>query len=381
MNARSSYPSPPSSPSSGGAGPVVIVCAGGGGVGKTTSSAALGLALARAGKRTLVVTIDPARRLADALGVPIGSKAHVVSVDPDLGDRFYALMPEPRGAAEQLIQYLFEEEPETLARFRKNRVYLAMADAMAGAHELVCMALVARAAKEHAFEYLVVDTAPSRYALDFVAYPSRLAALLESRAMGFMSGLAGKAEEASSNFAADWAKKRVEGALGRALGATFIADLSAMFMDLSRVRERFASLARQAEELLIGPRSRYVLVGAPTGAACADVQFLSRKLVKLGRHTNAILLNRADLAPRPWARALLAHPETPAAMREALMLLDAERSARTVAADDVAETLGDRMPNVGRVRMPLVEAADPAIIVRALSQELAGHLPLLAGLQ
>jgi len=252
-------------------------------------------------------------------------------------------------------------------------------DALAGVNEIVCMSLVARTVSEHDFDHVIVDTAPSRYALDFVAYPARLAGLLESRAMGFFGNLAGRAEEASSGGPAGWARRRVEGTLGRTLGARFIADMSALFSDLLRVRERFAGLARDSERLLLGDGSRYILVAAPTGAALADTRFLARKLEKLGRAPSAILLNRADVAPRPWVRALLAHAATPASMRAALVQIDAERSARTVAADDMVAELGRSHPHLPRVRLPHVESRNPAEILRALAKELTANLPTLAG--
>jgi anion-transporting ArsA/GET3 family ATPase len=359
--------------------PIVVVCAGGGGVGKTTSSAALALALARRGSTVMVVTIDPARRLADAMGVTIGTEALPANMEEGLDNRLWALMPEPRESTRTFVEFLFHDQPEALERMLQNRVYKMLEDALAGVNEIVCMSLVARMVSEHEFDYVIVDTAPSRYALDFVAYPARLAGLLESRAMGFFGNLAGRADEASQGGAAGWARRRVEGTLGKTLGARFIADMSGLFTELLRVRERFASLARESERLLLGDSSRYVLVAAPTGAALADTRFLAKKLEKLGRTPAAILLNRADAAPRTWVRALLASADTPAGMRAALVQIDAERSSRTVAADEMSRELGSSHPHLPRVRLPLVESRNPAEIVRHLATELASNLGTLAG--
>lgn len=359
--------------------PTVVVCAGGGGVGKTTSSAALALALARRGSATLVVTIDPARRLADAMGIDIGTEAQPANIEEGLANRLWALMPEPRQSTRTFIEFLFQDHPDSIDRMLQNRVYRMLEDAMAGVNEIVCMSLVARMVQEHTFDYVIVDTAPSRYALDFVAYPARLAGLLESRAMGFFGNLAGRADEATTGGAAGWARRRVEGTLGRTLGARFIADMSGLFTELLKVRERFAGLARESERLLLGESSRYVLVAAPTGAALADARFLARKLEKLGRVPSALLLNRADVAPRPWVRALLSHQLTPAAMRAALVQIDSERASRTVAADEMADELGQSHPHLPRVRLPLVESRNPAEIVKALATELAPHLRTVSG--
>jgi len=363
--------------------PRVVVCAGGGGVGKTTTSAALALALARRGHRTLVVTIDPARRLADALGVTIDPLPHVVHVDPATGDRLYALMPEPKASTRTFMEFLFRDEPASLERLLANRLFQALSDALAGMHELVCMTLVARAASEHTFDYVVVDTAPSRYALDFVSYPPRLAALLESRALGFFGTLADRSGTSASgeteSAAAALARKGAEAALARGLGGRLVLDLTGLFSEMLRVRERFAGLANQSSRLLLGDSSRYVLVAAPTGSALADVRFLARKLEKLGRRPAGVVLNRADIAARAWAAPLLDDPGTPPALGAALRLLEAERTARTAAADQMADVLAHHLASVPRVRLPFVESRSPADIVLRLADEISSGVSVLAG--
>ncbi len=375
MSARPSQPPHPAPRE-----PRVIVCAGGGGVGKTTTSAALALALARKGLRTLVVTIDPARRLADALGVTIGPLPHVVHVDPSTGDRLWALMPEPQASTRTFMEFLFRDEPASLERLFSNRLFLALSDALAGMHELVCMTLVARAASEHTFDYVIVDTAPSRYALDFVSYPPRLAALLESRALGFFGSLADRSGvHETEGAAAGLARKTAEAALARGLGGRLVLDLTSLFSEMLRVRERFAGLANQSARLLLGESSRYVLVAAPTGSALADVRFLARKLEKLGRTPSAVVLNRADVAPRAWAAALLADAQTPPALAMAIRQIEAEREARTSAADQMSEVLARHLASVPRVRLPFVESRGPAEIVLRLADEVASGLSVLAG--
>ncbi len=362
--------------------PRVIVCAGGGGVGKTTTSAALALALARRGLRTLVVTIDPARRLADALGVTIDPLPHVVHVDPATGDRLWALMPEPKASTRTFMEFLFRDEPASLERLLSNRLFQALSDALAGMHELVCMTLVARAASEHTFDYVVVDTAPSRYALDFVSYPPRLAALLESRALGFFGTLADRSAPGageSEGAAASLARKGAEAALARGLGGRLVLDLTGLFSEMMRVRERFAGLANQSSRLLLGEGSRYVLVAAPTGSALADVRFLARKLEKFGRTPSGVVLNRADIAPRAWAEPLRADPHTPPALAAALAQLEAERVARTTAADQMAEVLARHLASVPRVRLPFVESRSPAEIVLRLADEIGSGVGVLTG--
>jgi len=364
------------------AAPTVVVCAGGGGVGKTTTSAALALALAREGATTLVVTVDPARRLADAMGVAVGPVTLPATIEPGVEGKLFALMPEPRVSTRAFIDWLFEQDPEAHARMIANPVYQVLADALSGVHELVSTMLIVRAVDERAYEYVVVDTAPSRYALDFLSYPGKLASLLEGKAVSWLGSLAqraqgGEPEETGGAFS--WGRKRVEGALGRVLGARFLVNMTALFADLSRVRERFATLARRSEALLLGDASRYVLVAAPTGAAHADVKFLFNRLSKIERHATAVVLNRADATAPAWVGILEAEKDVPRELREAIAQLETEREARTLAADQMAREIARTYHRLPLVRLPRLDAPKPSDVVRSLATHLAPHLAELSG--
>lgn len=362
--------------------PQVIVCAGGGGVGKTTTSAAIALALAWQGKRTLVITVDPARRLADAMETPIGSEPKRVPLPATVTGELWALMPDPRVAMRTFIEHLFKDEPEAKERLLKNRIFLVMEEAVAGVHELVSVMLVVRAVSEIALDCVVVDTAPSRYALDLVSYPGRLASLLEGRAVAWFGTLAQRASGeddgggggSSGGGMLAWGRRRVEGALGRALGARVITDVADLFGELARVRVRFAHLARQAEDLVLGEATKFVLVAAPSGAAGADLHYLARKLEKLERRATAVVLNRADTAAPAWVAALAGHEATTPALIAAIRQLEDERSARTRAADAMAAELRQKLPALRQLRLPTIAAEHPAAIVNALATALVGQL-------
>jgi len=365
--------------------PKTIVCAGGGGVGKTTTSAAIGLALARRGYETLVVTVDPARRLASAMGVEVGEQVQEAEVEAGLEGKLYALMPEPRASTRTFIDIIFEEEPEAKARMLKNRVYLLLADAAAGMHEVVSLMLVAKAIEAQRFDYLVVDTAPSRQGLDFVSYPGRLATLYEGRAVTWLGNLAGRdgadedgeVRDAGGGLLAA-GKKRVEALFGKLLSAQTLRDLAGLFAELSIVKERFAQLARVSEHLLVGPETRYLLVAGPTGSASADATFLSKRLKRLGQRPTGLVLNRADSKAPAWADELTGTPMPPE-LATALEAVRADFATRVRAGDHLARSLQGELPRVPAVRLPTLEARDPSRIVRQLGDLLDSHLPLLAG--
>jgi anion-transporting ArsA/GET3 family ATPase len=366
--------------------PRVVICAGGGGVGKTTTSAALGLALAQRGHATLLVTIDPARRLAGALGVPITDAVTPVTL-PAAGGKLSALMPDPRRSLRTFIEQLFADEPEARDRVLANRLYVGLSDATAGVHELVAMNLVAHASASQAFDFVVIDTAPSRHAIDFVTYPGRLAALLGGRTVAWLANLAARAGETDpaatprSGGVLSWGAGHLEGVLARVTGPTLVRDTASLFGDLATVRGRFVSLTERAAALLLGERATYVLVAAPTAAARDDVRYLAKRLDALGRAPHALLVNRADTHPAPHLRRLRDAADAPAPVRDAAAQLLQESASRTDAADALCTDLAQRLPRAVQVRLPHLEAPTPDAIVRGLCDALAPHLDaLLPGL-
>ena len=355
------------------AAPHVVVLAGGGGVGKTTTSAALALSLARQGYRTLIVTIDPARRLAGAMGVALSDRISPVPVGftGTHGGGLWALMPDPRRSLGTLIEQLFEDEPDAKDRMLNNRLYVALSDAAAGVHELVAMNLVARAAAD--FEVIVIDTAPSRHAIDFITYPGKLAALLGGRPVAWLGGMAERAAGIPTKGGLlSWGTNQVEALLARVTGPHLLRDTANMFGDLAVVRERFVALTRHASELLLGARTAYVLVAAPTAAAQADVRYLARRLLHLGRVPRALVFNRADHGPAPFASVTAGDGDLPVSVVEALSLLAGERAHRVSAADRLASAFAATL-TTPVIRLPHVERATPEAVVEVLSRALDPH--------
>jgi anion-transporting ArsA/GET3 family ATPase len=352
-------------------GPEVVVTVGGGGVGKTTTSVALALASARSGRRTLLVTIDPARRLAGVLGVPLGPA--VVDVPGAHGARLAALMPDARGSMRAFIDDLFEEEQEARAHLLQNRLFVALSDAVAGVHELVAMSLVARAAASGEFDRVVIDTAPSRHALDFVAYPARLAALLGGKTVTWFAGVAERAARSAPTARSgvlSWGAGRVEALLAKITGPHLLSDTASLFGDLARVRERFLLRTRDASDVLLGDATAFVVVTAPTPAALDDARFLDQRLTRLHRPPAAFLMNRAADDGALAKLATLGEVARSPELRAALDSLEREERAR---AELSARFLGELQGFLrGRplVALPTHEAASP----REVATRLAGDL-------
>lgn len=357
------------------ASPEIIVCVGGGGVGKTTTSAALALSLARAGRRTLVVTIDPARRLADAMGTSVGSQVQPVAF-PGAENRLFALMPEPREAMRLFTEYLCAEEPEALEQLLGNRIYRVLEEAVPGIHELVCMSFVTRAAEDLDLDTIVIDTAPSRYAIDFVTYPRRLGKLLGNRAIGWLSGLSAPddAPRSRSSRWLAWGRRRAEQALSGVLGPNAVTDVAELFAAMALVRERFVDLSERASDLLLVKQTRYLLVTAPTGAASDNVRYLHARLRKLKLNPVALIVNQGLDVATAW-RPLLNSPDALAPdLAEVLAQLEAERAARIRAADRVRDAFAHTHWRLPQIPLPYVEAAQPREVVLALAENFSKHL-------
>ena len=343
--------------------PSVIVCAGGGGVGKTTTSAALSLALAKQGNRVLIVSLDPARRLADALGVELGTEARELSMDAGSGTLF-GLMPDPKDALHTFVEILSEGDLGAIERLRNNAVYRAMEAAVPGIHELASINLTWRAIEEHDIDTVVIDTAPSRNAVDFISYPRRLAQLLGSRAIGWMADL-GTREGASSPRNR---MRQVERLLVWAIGPV-VSDVADFFTELARVRSRFLWLNEHVARLLLHPRTHYFLVAAPTTAARDDAQYLLKKLRSLKIDPRGFILNSAYVQESDWIDVLEDSDVDSDCIREVLASLREEHQVREQASARVARTFSNRHPSLTQLRLPYIEVPDPRDIVLALSNE------------
>lgn len=364
--------------------PRLTICVGGGGVGKTTTSSALALRLARGGSRTLIMTVDPARRLADALGVKVGQETMQAHVCDRAGDRLWAKMPDPRSSMVDFMEWLFVD-PVQRERFKKNPAYIELADSLAGVHEVLTLALLQNEIDSGKYDEVVLDTAPSRHALGFLAYPSRLLELLEAKALEWLSAAANVGGKPESRGIFSWGRSKVEGLFGQVLGTGGVRDLSLFFAELVSVRQRWADLSRRTDTFLHGEKTRYFIVGAPTGGAMADVLYLTRALERRKQKPSAIVLNRAEreipaselaIAKLLDDNAGIIGVDDERAIRETLTSLSVEHRARAAAADDATRRITATAPRgTALVRLPYVGPRKPNEIVLALADawEAAGY--------
>lgn len=275
----------------------VLVCAGTGGVGKTTVSAALAIRAAQAGRRTLVLTIDPARRLADALGLEgLGSEPAPVS----LGEGrepipLEALMLDPKPTFDGLVERL-APDAASRARVLDNKIYRHLSEALAGSAEYAALEQVREAVESGRYDLVVVDTPPASHALDFLSAPRRLRDFLEGR---FVQTLLRPAMSASRFGFRVFGRslQRMLGLIERIAGVGFLDDLTEFLSAVSGLTEGFQAGTARVEDILVGEDTRFVLVGgARSGTEPGTLEFLEA-LDTEGARLAAVVLNR--IAPWP----------------------------------------------------------------------------------
>jgi anion-transporting ArsA/GET3 family ATPase len=280
----------------------IVVCVGCGGVGKTTVAAALALEAARRGRRVLVLTIDPARRLADALGVEdLGNRPQLLPREdltalgvPEHGS-LSAVMLDMKRTFDDLVER-FTESAEARERVFHNRIYQHATDTLAGSIEYSAMEKVFELYESGDFDLILVDTPPSQHALDFLEAPQRLIEFLDSRLVQMLIHPAFVAGRFGFRLF-HRGTRRVLQLLERLSGIGFLEDISEFLLAFEGMAEGFRERARRVRALLLGPSSAFLLVAGPGRESVRQsTQFLDR-LESYGVPLAGVLVNRIRLWP------------------------------------------------------------------------------------
>jgi anion-transporting ArsA/GET3 family ATPase len=276
----------------------VVVCAGAGGVGKTTVAAALGSQLAARGGRVLVLTIDPARRLAGALGLPDhGDDAHEVDL-PHNGEaadgRLHAAMLDAQLTFDRLVR---EEAPSEAAaeRILANPIYRQVSSAVAGAHEYMAMERLYEVWSSGRFDLIVLDTPPSRHALDFLEAPGRVTRFVDGRALRLLVRPSVRAGRLGMRVLGP-APNMALGAVERLTGVTLLADISEFLASFEGMYEGFQRRADEVSRLLASPETTFLLVTVPLTEPIQEADFFWRALRERGLPFGGVVMNKVHPA-------------------------------------------------------------------------------------
>jgi anion-transporting ArsA/GET3 family ATPase len=283
----------------------VVVCVGTGGVGKTTVAASLAMAAAGAGRRVLVMTIDPSRRLSQALGLhaqdstmqPVDLKALTAQGHPPAsGGSLHALILDVQKTFDSLIRDR-ARTPEDAERILRNRIYHHFSASLAGSHEYAAVEKLWDCYNDPHFDLIVLDTPPSQHAIDFLDAPGRITR--------FLQGQDGTEEQAPS-LAKKMSRKLfdlggslVTRTVGKVSGAQALAEVTSFLNSLKDMYASFNERALGVSALLRSDEVAFALVGGPSPAQLDALHHFARELEKFDITPTGWVLNRVHPAPMP----------------------------------------------------------------------------------
>ena len=253
-------------------GATVVVCCGSGGVGKTTTAAVIGIELAPgAVERVVVVTIDPARRLADALGLSDGLGPEPQRIDMDLPGELWGMMLDTAVMFDRVVR-ANAADAEQADRIVQNRFFRNMVGALSGTQEYMASEALHQLHGDERFDVVIVDTPPSRHALDFLEAPGVLARFLEHKVFKLLMPTRGGLRVLNT------AAQPLLRAIGRVVGSDVLVDAVAFFQAFAGMEVGFRDRASSVMSLLISPQTRYVLVAAPRQDTVAEAVWFAEQL-------------------------------------------------------------------------------------------------------
>jgi len=285
----------------------IVISAGSGGVGKTTVAASIAFWGALAGRRAVVITIDPARRLASSLGLEaLGSEPHDIPAAyfarqgfPKVRGSLAAMMLDQKGAWDALVER--HAPPEARARILANPFYQHLSQTFAGSQEYMAIEQLCVLVESGAWDLIVVDTPPTRHALDFLEAPKRIGDFLDRRIVRWFVRpyfSAGWSALRAMNRTAGFLLRRLE----QATGISALAEISDFFSSMSGLFENFHPRVERAYEVLRGAKTAFVLVTGPEEQVLGDAEYLSAKMGELRMPLKGVVLNRIHHEYRPERR-------------------------------------------------------------------------------
>lgn len=337
----------------------VCVCAGSGGVGKTTTSASIAIGMAERGKKVAVLTIDPAKRLADSLGLSeLGTELR--EVDPklfsphgvEITGELHAAMLDPKRTFDELIER-HAPDRETYERILQNRIYIELSNAIAGSQEYMAMEKLLELHEDGGFDLLILDTPPSRNALDFLDAPTRLARFIDGRSLRvflapgkFGLRIAGRGGGVLFSI------------LKKITGIDLLNDLSEFFSNFADMASGFSERAQRVDTLLRGNETTFLLICSPENEPVDEAIFFRRKLREQKLPFGGAIVNKV-------------RPDYYRAKKQLADEIDDDLASRVMENYERQRLLGQRdAENIARLEKSL--SADKLIQVPLFSDDIHG---------
>jgi len=342
----------------------IIVCCGSGGVGKTTTSAALALRAAERGRKVVVLTIDPARRLAQSMGIEQldNTPRPVTGVASADGGRLDAMMLDMKRTFDEVVES--QASPEKARQILSNPFYIALSSSFAGTQEYMAMEKLGQLYRDAhigngtagRYDLIVVDTPPSRSALDFLDAPERLSSFLDGRFIRLMLAPArGPARLMSAGF------NLVTSALTKVLGGQVLRDLQTFVAALDTVFGGFRQRAQQTYALLQADQTAFLVVAAPEPDAMREAAYFVERLSGDRMPLRGLVVNRSTLAEgeelsaaaaEAAAERLETQRDGAAAVTAGLLRLHADRALLVERQDQLRTRFAAAHPHVATAVVP-----------------------------
>jgi anion-transporting ArsA/GET3 family ATPase len=287
----------------------IIVCCGSGGVGKTTAAAALGLRAAERGRHVVVLTVDPARRLAQSMGLTyLDNIPRPVDVDLSSGGSLHAMMLDMKRTFDEIVEA--HADPDRAAQILANPFYQSLSSSFAGTQEYMAMEKLGQLQRTDEWDLIVVDTPPSRSALDFLDAPQRLGRFLDGKLIRLLTAPASPGRAYMKVLNAGFSI--VTGTLTKVLGAQVLKDMQTFVTAFDTMFGGFRERAETTYRLLQTPGTSFLVVAAPEPDALREAAYFVERLAGERMPLAGLILNRVHfpVATQLSAARSLAAAET-----------------------------------------------------------------------
>ncbi|PIU00260.1 MAG: hypothetical protein COT74_04825 [Bdellovibrionales bacterium CG10_big_fil_rev_8_21_14_0_10_45_34] len=268
----------------------IIICCGSGGVGKTTISSALGVLGAKSGLKVLVMTLDPARRLAAALGLDHWDGQDRLVSRYESGGEFWASMVDPEGVFHSFVEKYAPSE--VAAEIRSNNIFQQISTSLSGSQEYSSLEKLYQVSSLANYDLIVLDTPPAQHAMDFLMAPQKFFSLFQESVVTWLS----KADKASGTFVGSILTKGTQvvfKALETLTGKVFLTELSTFFKTVRTLAEPIREHSSKIQSLLISPTTQFVLVTSSDSVKLEEARSFFQNLKRRGHSLSAVIVNRA----------------------------------------------------------------------------------------
>jgi anion-transporting ArsA/GET3 family ATPase len=318
----------------------IIVCCGSGGVGKTTTAAALGLRAAQRGRHVVVLTVDPARRLAQSMGLTsLDNTPRPVPLPDGHGEgggSLHAMMLDMKRTFDEIVEA--HSDPDRAAQILANPFYQSLSSSFAGTQEYMAMEKLGQLRRADEWDLIVVDTPPSRSALDFLDAPQRLSRFLDGRLIRLLTAPTRVSSRAYLKVVNAWVGMAT-GAVTKVLGTQLLRDVQTFVAALDTMFGGFRERAEDTYRLLQTPGTAFLVIATPEPDALREASYFVERLSQDRMPLAGLILNRVH--PSPAARLSAARS---LAAAEALQAASGNGSPPSIPNEAAADAEGPRHP-------------------------------------